>query len=432
MKIGFIGIGKLGLPICIGIDNKGHDVLGYDINPEVNENVSSYDLLKSKETCPDGENDLKTSELLKNSKCKFTNSIEKTIEHAEILFCAVQTPHEKEFEGDKLMPNHRKDFNYNYLIQSIKEISEIAEKINKEVILVIISTVLPGTIRKYILPILSTKIKLCYNPFFIAMGTVLPDFYYPEFILLGVVDEYAKQKVIDFYSTITNSNVYCTNLENAEMIKVSYNTFITAKVCLANTIMIMCDNLPNTNCDEVMKGLFMGNKRIISDKYLSGGMGDGGGCHPRDNIALSWLSNEIGIDYNFYDSMMKLREYQTEYIVNIIIKYKEKFPNLDIIILGKSFKPETNLVTGSPAILLKNILEQKNINILEHHDPYIDSTKIILKKAIYCLATRHNIFKKYKFDDNSVVIDPFRIVENINNITYHPIGINNNTDNNIL
>ena len=422
MKIGFIGIGKLGLPVCVGIDSKGHDVIGYDINPSINENTKAIELLKTKETMPDGVGDLKTSDILKNSKCRFTNSLEKTIEHAEILFCAVQTPHEKKFEGDHLMPEERKNFDYSYLIDSIKSISNVVDKINKEIILVIISTVLPGTIRKYIFPIMSDKIKLCYNPYFIAMGTVLPDFFYPEFILLGVINEEAKNKVVDFYSTITTSPVYCTNLENAEMIKVSYNTFITAKICLSNTIMIMCDNLPNTNCDDIMNGLFMANKRIISNKYLIGGMGDGGGCHPRDNIALSWLSNSLGLKHNFYDSMMKLREYQTEYLSDLIMKYKTEHPELPIIILGKSFKPETDICVGSPAILLKNILELKNIEIEKHYDPYIDSDGIVLKKAVYCLATKHDIFNEYVFEKDSVLIDPFRYIMKTDHIIYHGVG----------
>jgi len=421
MKIGFIGVGKLGLPVCIGIDAKGHDVLGYDINPNINESSSAYDLLLSKETTPDGKHDLKTSELLKQSKCKFTNSLEKCVEHAEILFCAVQTPHGKEYEGDRKMPDSRKDFNYEYLITCIRNISDVVEKINKEIILVIISTVLPGTIRKYIFPVLSSKIKLCYNPYFIAMGTVLPDFYYPELILLGVVDEEAKKRVIEFYATITSSPVYPTTLENAEMIKVTYNTFITAKICLANTVMLMCDNLPNTNCDDVMRGLFMANKRIISNTYLTGGMGDGGGCHPRDNIALSWLSNELGLDFNFYDFIMKCRESQTEYFLTLIKKYKKE-SDLPIIILGKSFKPETDLCTGSPAMLLKNIIDEEKFEIKLHYDPYIDKEELIMEKGIYCLATKHEIFSDYIFPEGSVVIDPFRILKNKEGIIYHGIG----------
>jgi UDPglucose 6-dehydrogenase len=256
------------------------------------------------------------------------------------------------------------------------------------------------------------------------MGTVLPDFYYPEFILLGHHDEVAQKKVVEFYATITDAPVYTTTLENAEMIKVSYNTFITAKICLANTIMMMCDKLPNTNCDEVMKGLFLGKNRIISEKYMTGGMGDGGGCHPRDNIALSWLSDQLGLNFNFYDGLMTCREDQTEYFVDLIVKY-QRDTQLPIVLLGKSFKPETTLCVGSPAILLRNLLEARNIPILMHFDPYTDDAKQIseLVPAIYFLSTRHEVFQTYKFPAQSVVIDPFRMLKNLDiGVIYHPIG----------
>ena len=84
----------------------------------------------------------------------------------------------------------------------------------------------------------------------------------------------------------------CT-LDEAELIKVSYNTFITMKICLANTVAEMSHKLNNINSDNVMDALKLANQRLISDKYLNGGMGDGGGCHPRDNIALSWLSQKV-------------------------------------------------------------------------------------------------------------------------------------------
>ena len=170
-----------------------------------------------------------------------------------------------------------------------------------EILLVIISTVLPGTIRREILPLLPHKIKLVYNPYFIAMGTVIYDLFNPEFILVGLFEENSQIKTFmtDFYQTITSAPLFFTTLDTAEMIKVSYNTFITAKICIANQIMTICDNIENVNCDDVMTALCLDNNRIISSKYLRGGMGDGGGCHPRDNIALAWLSDKFNIEYNF-------------------------------------------------------------------------------------------------------------------------------------
>jgi UDPglucose 6-dehydrogenase len=432
LKIGFVGIGKLGLPICVGMSAVGHDVLGYDIADRYcqlvsrPQGVTAEELLTSKETTPDGKQDLKTSSLLRTSSCRFTSSLTALIQHAEFVFCAVQTPHEPQYEGITCMPESRADFDYSYLVQAVQHINVTAEELKKETILVIISTVLPGSIRKHIIPILGHYIKLVYNPYFIAMGSVLPDFFHPEFVLIGIVDEYAKQKLIEFYKTITTAPLHITNLETAEMIKVSYNTFITAKICLANQIMIMCDKLEHTNADDVMKALFLGQRRIISNAYLTGGLGDGGGCHPRDGIALSWLSSQLQLPFNFYDGLMRCREMQTFYLVQLIQDYHLRFPELPIILLGKSFKAETDLTIGSPALLLKSMCEEAGL-IVEHYDPFLDTYE--LKTAVYCLATRHTIFQTTMFPTHSIVIDPFRFlhVKSEDKIIYHPVGASKRT-----
>ena len=101
---------------------------------------------------------------------------------------------------------------------------------------------LPGTIRKEIKPLLSEKIKLCYNPFFIAMGSTMRDFLHPEFVLFGVDDLEAYKVCKEFYRSVTNAQLYDTTIENAELIKVSYNTFISTKIAFSNTIMELCQN----------------------------------------------------------------------------------------------------------------------------------------------------------------------------------------------
>ena len=107
----------------------------------------------------------------------------------EIIFVAVQTPHDPKYEGITKLPDERVDFDYTYLVNCIKNLSKYVDENGEEKIVVIISTVLPGTIRKHVIPIMSEKIKLCYNPFFIAMGTTIKDFLDPEFVLFGVYDD---------------------------------------------------------------------------------------------------------------------------------------------------------------------------------------------------------------------------------------------------
>jgi len=427
MKVGFVGLGKLGLPVAITIAYKGHQVIGYDVNPQ-----RFTTELDTVEAGLDG-NSLNSnySELFDinpetQNNISFTPSLENVLVNSDIVFVAVQTPHNPRFEGCTRLPEERVDFDYTWLVDCMKNISETLDRLNLDRTVIIISTVLPGTIRRCIFPVLSSHVNLCYNPYFIAMGTVVRDFLEPEFILLGCVSDEATDHVIEFYKTISNSQVYRTNLENAEMIKVSYNTFITTKICLANNIMEMCDKLPNTDCDKVMEGLFLGTRRIISTNYLRGGGPDSGSCHPRDNIALSHLSRKINVNFDFFTSIMTCREKQTEYLAILVEEYHNKHPELPVYIFGKAFKPHTRICAGSGAVLIANMLSEKDIDITEHYDPYVsDGEPPLTEKGIYLIATQHNEFKEYVFPDDSIVIDIFRYLKvgKNGNINLHSVGI---------
>jgi UDPglucose 6-dehydrogenase len=197
---------------------------------------------------------------------------------------------------------------------------------------------------------------------------------------------------------------------------------------MINNLMEICHNLPNTNIDVVSDALSMANRRLISNMYMRGGMGDGGGCHPRDNIAMSWLNDQLGIENNYYEFIIKKREDQSRFLANLISK-KHCETKLPICILGKSFKPETNLLEGSPSLLLKYQLEEMGYNP-EIYDPYVDKKSnfdILNSKKIFIIGTKHQIFKKYQFPDDSIIIDPHRYLDLCNNsrINYIGVGIGN-------
>ena len=419
MKIGFLGLGKLGLPVALAVESKGHKIFGTDINDITLRNIR----FKTMSYVEKG-----AEKLLSKSKIEI-KSIDKIVKESDIIFVPIQTPHEEKYEGTTRIPDERADFNYEYLINGIKELNQEIEKQGKDKTVIIISTVLPGTISRLIKPILGTHLKLCYNPFFIAMGTTINDFLNSEIILFGVDDESAAKQAEEFYKTINKTPFYKTTLENAELIKVVYNTFISTKIAMMNTVMETCHHLPNTNVDDVTEALALCTDRIISKKYLYGGMGDGGGCHPRDNIALSYLAQELNLSYNWYDNIMKQREAQTEWLADLIIKNKGK---RQINILGKTFKPETNIITGSPSILLKNILEEKGEKV-RMWDPYIDDSNIMKVKddykwdkipQLFFIGTKHKTFTEFYFMPKSVVIDPFRYLTVHDNVKYIPIGKN--------
>lgn len=411
MKIGFVGLGKLGLPVALAVESKGHQVKGFDINPKIKEFVQSRKV-------PYKEQGIE--ELLSKTNLEVT-SLEGVIDHSEILFVAVQTPHDPKFEGITRLTDERKDFDYSYLVNAVRDISNILDKKNIDKIVIIISTVLPQTIEEKVKHGMSKHVKLCYNPFFIAMGTTVPDFLHPEFILFGVDDKEALEKAKQFYKTITAAPVYETSIKNAELIKVAYNTFIGMKIVFANTIMEICDKT-GADADQVVNGLALANRRLISSSYLYGGMGDGGGCHPRDNIALSWLSKKLDLQYDIFESLMLARERQTEYLASIIKKF-----DLPRVILGKAYKPETNLTVGSPSILLKNILDEQKINV-KIYDPHVDLNaqdlfkEITSKPHLYFIGTKHSDFVNFPYVKGSVIIDPFRYIPDIKGIKIIRIG----------
>ena len=420
MNIGFIGLGKLGLPCALAVESRGHKVVGYDPSEQVKDIIDSKKLQYQ---------EIWAQKHLDKSKIEI-KSVEDVVGESEIIFVPIQTPHDPLYEGTTRLPDERVDFDYTFLKKGIKDLSEEIWHQQSKKVVIVISTVLPGTIRREIKPIIDANpyFKLCYNPFFIAMGTTMRDFLHPEFILFGNDDDWALNKAKKFYKTITHAPIYETTIENAELIKVTYNTFISTKLAFSNTVMEMCHKLPNTNCDDVMNALALGSKRILAESYWSGGMGDGGGCHPRDNIALSWLSRELDLSHDWFDNIMMQREKQTDWLANLIeetsFKYKGCYDGYPIKILGKSFKSETNITTGSPSILLKNILEERKHEV-EIWDPYVDDSENESQQEpqIYFIGTKHPDFTSYSYNQGSIIIDPWRYIPEQENCEVIHIGV---------
>jgi UDPglucose 6-dehydrogenase len=258
--------------------------------------------------------------------------------------------------------------------------------------------------------------KLCYNPFFIAMGTTMIDFLNPEFVLFGVWESEAAEKAEKLYKTIHNKPFYKTAVENSELIKVAYNTFIGMKIGFVNTLMEICHKTPGANVDEVTTALKLGTDRLISRRYMDAGMGDGGGCHPRDNIALSWLAKRKNLSYDIFESIMMAREEQSGWLVDLMCEHK-----LPKVILGRSFKPETAIILGSPSILCKNLLEARGHSV-SMYDPYIDIKLPSFKPSVFLIGTKHKQFVNFIFPAGSVVIDPWRYIEPTSGVKLIRVG----------
>tara|TARA_R100000005_G_C4986271_1_gene194546 strand:- start:79 stop:1347 length:1269 start_codon:yes stop_codon:yes gene_type:complete len=408
MNVGFLGLGKLGLPVALSVEEKGHRVAGIDIDEKTIKMIQNKSLLDEQGNLILGH-EMEAHQLLSKSNLKIMD-VDELVKFSDIIFVPIQTPHDPLYEGVTRLPESRVDFDYTWLRQGVAELADAIDKQDEEKVVIIISTVLPGTIEREIKPILNDKVKLCYNPFFIAMGTVISDFTNPEFVLFGVDDENAAKVAEDFYKTIHEKPFYKTDVKSAELIKVAYNTFIGMKIVFANTMMEICYHT-GANVDSVTDAMGLADDRLMTKKYLSGGMGDGGGCHPRDNIAMSWLANKLNLSHNFFDDLMRARENQTEWLAHLIEEKHKENTNLPIVLMGQTFKPETNLVVGSPAILLGNILKEKGINFT-FHDPYVGNlnNEVLDEKSIYLISTKHDVFENLIFPNESIIIDPHRFI----------------------
>lgn len=438
----WVGLGKLGLPVAVDLAKK-YKVYGYDMNP-VGFRSAINGHYVHKEMGPTGQDDFQQHfnsvttyvKDLRETSLLLTGFLEQGVKSSDIIFLAVQTPHPPEFDGTSELPWHeRADFDYSYLIQSCKE---LAPYVKPHQTLVIVSTVLPGTIRREILPILGGRCNVVYNPFFIALGTVMKDFLNPEFVLIGEENGNA-QALVDLYWDFYGKNETAfpaakpptflrMSIESAELAKVAYNSFISQKISFLNSLAMMAHEIPHANVDEVGR-IFESSPRLIKS-FSKAGMGFGGACFPRDCVAMSHLWRDVlglyGGDFNHFEQALWHKQNYNDWLSDLVME-EWKRTNLPIVVLGKAFKPETNLTAGSPALLLFEAIVAKTNRSVFHYDPFIDPTKIVEQScyvpAIYVISTKHEQFKDYKFAPGSVVIDPFRYIKPQDGVTVIPIGV---------
>jgi len=421
MKIGMIGLGKLGLPVAVAMDLRGHDVMGYDLDPaRMSKAPQPY-----REAGPDGTGDF--NDWLAKSDVRF-GSLDEVVAHGDIVFIAVQTPHDRRYEGITRLPATRKDFDYSYLVAAIKAVAQALDApFAHEKVIAVISTVLPGTCRRELLPLLPPGASLVYNPSFIAMGTTMRDFLEPEFVLIGGEGQ-AALTVGAFYGEagIRAPVPGLMSIESAELTKVAYNTYISQKIAFANTVMEICHAIPGADCDQVIDALSLAHRRLISPAYLRGGMGDGGGCHPRDGIAMSWLAQKLDLSHDLFDDAMQCREHQAEWLAYMLVNRSEQGRTaaqvLPIAIMGYAFKKGTNLTVGSPALLVAEIIKA-NGRHFRLIDPHVDGClEQITEPVVALIGCNHDEWPGYEFPAGSVVIDPWRYIPDREGVTVIRVG----------
>ena len=399
MNIGFIGIGKLGMPCAEAIAQKGHTVLGYDTAEKTSEYITVVE------------------------------SIEHCVKDCDIVFVAVPTPHDPNYDGREPTAHlEPKDFNYDIVKECLIEANK---HMNKNQLLVLISTVLPGTTRREFVKLVSNT-RFVYNPYLIAMGSVAWDMVNPEMVMIGTnngTETGDAKQLVDFYKTIMENNprYVIGTWDECECIKVFYNTFISTKIGLVNMIQDVAVKQGNINVDVVTDALSKATMRIMGPQYMTAGMGDGGGCHPRDNIALRYMAQELNLGYDLFDAVMTAREIQAKNLAKELVKYS-KDNRMNIFIHGKAYKPGVEYCDGSYSLLIGYYCEQ-----LGHIPTYIDPLTGDDIKGVYgVVLLAHNSAVTYEYrgvneqqplyctiEKGSIVVDPWRTFKSADHTVIH-------------
>jgi UDPglucose 6-dehydrogenase len=400
-KIGFIGIGKLGLE-CAEVMAEQHEVRGYDIYPRVSDSVKVCD-------------------------------IDELVNESEWIFIAVPTPHSEGYDGS-VPSSHMepRDFGHEAVIESINKINQHARSPKK---VVLISTVLPGTTRSKFVPLLDKQHQFLYNPYLIAMGSVKWDMVNPEMIMIGTADGAmtgVAGELIDLYRTmmVNNPRYEIGTWDECEAIKIFYNTYISAKVGIVNMIQDFAMKIGNINVDVVTNALARSTMRLQGPKYMTAGMGDAGACHPRDNIALRWLAAEYDLGYDLFDTIMHAREIQARNLALFLVE-KAQASDLPIVIHGKAYKPDVEYCIGSYSTLVGHYVEEAGHSVY-YVDPLADDQSGVVAAvdtpAVYLWAHNRKITYEYTghqadtkaycdIKPGSIIVDPWRKLASTPDVT---------------
>ena len=363
-SVSVIGLGKLGAPMAACFAARGFTVHAVDLNPQKVDAIS-------RGVPPVHEPGL--AELLGESggRISATKDIEAAVNASDATFVVVATP--SEADGG---------FSLQYAIPSCESIGRALRTKSAYHVVVITSTVMPGSMGSPIKSALEhasgkrcgVDFGLCYNPEFIALGTVIRDFYNPDFLLIGESDAHAGDVLCEIYKrTCKNSPAFARmNWINAEITKLSVNTYITTKISYANMLARLCEKLPDADVNVVTDALGLDTR--IGAKYLKGAVSYGGPCFPRDNRALAALAARVGASSGLAEATDIFNRAQIKVLAETVKSHRV---GDDVVgILGLTYKPNTDVVEESFGLLLAQDLSSANLPVIVY-DPSGDATRAL-------------------------------------------------------
>lgn len=435
-SLSIIGLGKLGSPMVATFASRGYKVIGVDVN-------SDFVRLINEGKPPVFETNLAEYLNKNRERVSATQSYEEAILNSDVTFIIVPTPSDE--QGG---------FSTKYIIETGKNIGKVLKKKSDFHLVVLTSTVAPGSTEGDFLPVLEKysgkkcglSFGLCYNPEFIALGSVIRDLLNPDFVLIGESDSKSGDILEAFYKNISENNppIKRMSIINAEITKIALNTYVTTKISYANMLAELCEKIPGGNIDVVTDAL--GCDKRIGHKYLKGALGYGGPCFPRDGWALRYSASKYKVSLPIAEATDKINQKQAPRIVEKIISLLPK--NGKVGILGLSYKPDTDVVEESQGVEIAKILVEKGIQVLVYDPAAMENAKKILKGVTFGNSLKESVkkaelviiavpwkeFKNIKSDwlkRGVIIFDCWRILDHQKYkrvAKYLPLGINTNVE----
>lgn len=370
MKISVIGLGKLGLCTAACFASKGHQVFGFD------NNITFLNELKTGKN-PIEETGLNTLLSHARKNLHFVDSIKEAIEQSDISLIIVPTPSKQDGR-----------FGNQYINTVLEEIGPTLKNKSTFHIIDIVSTVMPRTCETLFKPLLeklSSKkcgedFGLVYNPEFIALGSVIYNFFNPDMVLIGSSDINSRNTIKELYASTCESNPQFSemSLTSAEIAKLSLNCYVTMKISFVNELASLCELTPDADIDQITNAL--GGDSRIGSKYLKAGLGFGGPCFPRDNIAFQAFAEDVDGTAQIGSRVVNINNNVPKRILKSLMAKISKAST--IAILGLSYKPDTHIIEESQSILLIQLLIKNGYSINVYDPLAIDETKKLLGNTI--------------------------------------------------
>lgn len=347
MRVTIIGAGYVGLVTGAGLAKHGNDVILVDVDEH---RVAMLNQAKA----PFYEEGLES--LLQNSagrNLRATSDIEEAVIGADVIFLCVQTS----CQGNGMI-------DLTHIEQAAMAIGKAFKGRDGHPLIVVKSTVVPGTTEKVVSPLLDGNsgnrpgrdFGLAVNPEFLREGRAVEDILYPNRVVIGELNKESGDTLSELYRDF-DAPILRVDLKTAEMIKYASNAFLATKISFINEIGNICKRL-GIDVYQVAEG--MGLDPRISPHFLNAGIGFGGSCLPKDVRALAGAAKELGYQPSLLESIIKVNEEQPLRLVELAQKRVEDLVRRKVAVLGLAFKPGTDDIREAPSLkIIAELLRRK-------------------------------------------------------------------------